>query len=755
MLHTAAVRRPRTLLAVLLVLLGLLAAACTKPEQPKLSLTWDGAAVQGAAFTEIKAEQVTVHYTAPTVAEVAQRVADRVSNLVKTQTSEWGRMDPAESVQVWIVPGKQAWPAGLAAPPAGRRARAAAPHTVVLMEEGVWDTAAAGLNAAVGLAITQAKESPVYQVDWLHEGMAAIMANPWSDFPLTQWKATEKRPAGELFRALKADPSGDEKDYRLAAASLAALVTDRWGAGWTAHYPRPAAELTPEAALLWATGGKDEAAALALWQERVDFVLSRNYNRPGLVNATAAYVPTIADVSPVRMEPTLAALPQGPGPNANYSQQSYVINARYEPSQRSVSGELKLTWKNGEGVPVDTLYFNLWPNADQYARFGGGITVQGARVDGKEAAFDARALDLKLPLGRPVAPGETITAELTFVTRLPAMITMRVFGQQGAERFNLAHWFPILAALDDRGWVLTPLPTIAGEPYSENASFQVTLDVPAGTVVGATGTQVSRTEQNGRWVYTYDAPNVKDWVATGGKDLVEVIKVAEGVKIRVIEKDRNWAEQNAEVTAATLPVFNRKFGPYPYQELVVTCCAGLEYPGLFYSPPINPNGFWKVTIYHELAHQWFYGVVGNDQYTEAWLDEGFARYAERLGVRTFGPPEQLRDMGVPVREFKGGAHVSSSSREFTYTGQYALVVYNKGALLLEDLEQLMGEEQFTRLMHEWVKQMQFRTATTAEFVRLAEQISGRDLTLFFEEHSISLQDRGPYEPLFPLGDATP
>jgi len=743
-----------------LLLVVVLLAACSKPTpvaQGVPVLTWTGAALAGSQFYERVMPNVTVHYTPPTTPEVAERLGTAMTTVMDQQI-RYGRGSKYDRIHVWVVPEGVAWPQGITQLPFYPAIRAANSGTVITYE-GIAslqtnELAAAGGTDAVGLALTQPAGSPVFAVDWLAVGTGGVLARDWPQFPGTFWRENMTRPysafrAAPLLEALqKAD---NMQTYTNAARALAALVMDRWGANWAWEYSRKPEELTPAAALLWATGARDPASAVALWQERMTSGVQQI-----VPNASTPDQPVLsaADISPVRVDAPLKALPVGPGPNANYSPQTYDIRAKYEPTKQTVEGEQLLTWENGEGVEVDTLYFNLWPNADQYARYQGGIKINTVAVDGKPATFRAQALDLVVPLGRGVKPGEKAEVKITFTTRVPVTITHRVFGQNGTDLFNLAHWFPILAPLDDRGWVLHPLPDRYGEPYSENAHYRVTLDVPAGTVVGATGQQKSKQVQGNRWVYQYEAPNVRDWALSGGQKVKEVTRKVDDVTIRVIHTNTAEAEKVGAETEYALRLFEPKFGPYPWPDLVVVpCCAGLEYPGLFYIFSANdPRDAWKVTTYHELAHEWFYGSVGNDQYNEAWLDEGFARYGERIGVRRImAQPAALKDISKVM--LADPLRVNSSTTSFTVRGSYVAAVYDKGAQVLENLEALVGEETFTRILREYTSRFRFKTATTADFVALAQEISGRDLSAFFREHQINPSLRAPYVPVLPLGQA--
>jgi aminopeptidase N len=179
----------------------------------------------------------------------------------------------------------------------------------------------------------------------------------------------------------------------------------------------------------------------------------------------------------------------------------------------------------------------------------------------------------------------------------------------------------------------------------------------------------------------------------------------------------------------------------------------LEYPGFYFTAEEDPEGWWRLVTYHELAHQWFYSAVGNDQYMEPWLDEGFARYAERLAVRKFGPPEQLRDYAQ--RTLPAGVPLLNSDSDAFYSHGGYVAIYDYGAKTLEELAATLGEPLFTQLMHEWVREYQFKTATVGDFVHLAEKVSRTDLSAFFRDHAIDPGLRAAYRPMLPLGQTRP
>lgn len=664
------------------------------------------------------------------------------------QHTQYGWLDGTEQLEVWVLPDGGPWPRDRVRPPVEQPIVAAGPFALVARPTGLAQPDQSGLADAVAVAVTQPAESPAFSSRWLYEGMAEVRQHEPDKLPTGYYKGSSGQALDAAFLLSQLEQSGaDPQKYRQGAAALAAFLMDRWGFDWPRHGRFEANRLSPEGALTWTTGTADRAQALERWQERMRQARPRDPRHLWLM--------TMAETSPVRLQPSLPALPKGPGANPNASPHSYEITARYEPSRRELTAQQRVGWENGEGIELETLYFNLWPNAELYAIRGGGIRITTVTVDGKAVDFQAGGLDLAVPLGRPVKPGEQVDIRIDFTTRLPSSITWRLLGQTGPDRFNLVHWYPQLAVLDDRGWNLLPFPGYPGEPYHETADYKVTLDLPISTQVGASGRLVRRTEQADRWIYEYAAPRVRDWAATGGRNLVEKVVEVGTVRLQLLHTDADWVDAVSREVASTLPICSERFGAYPYSDLVVTCCAGVEYPALFFTSAITPGNLtWRITVYHELAHQWFYGLVGNDQYAEPWIDEAFARYADRVASRALGAPVVSRVAASFL--LPNGLHVSSSSREYALAPTvYGAGVYNLGADALDALEERIGEERFARLMREWVDRYRHQIATTADFIKLAEAVSGQPLEDFFQRRWIYATDRTVYQPLIPWPQVNP
>jgi aminopeptidase N len=211
------------------------------------------------------------------------------------------------------------------------------------------------------------------------------------------------------------------------------------------------------------------------------------------------------------------------------------------------------------------------------------------------------------------------------------------------------------------------------------------------------------------------------------------------------------AEAVLDDAGQALESFNEHFGPYPFTEFdlvsTTTFALGVEYPGIvailvdLYQQTENqngtpPNGLLESVVAHEVAHQWFYSTVGNDQVDEPWVDEAMAQYATLLyyadiygpsGAAGFQSSLERRWERVNREDIPIGLPVRA------YTPQeYGAIVYGRGPLFIETLAETMGEEAFAAFLRDYYQTFQWDIATGKSFQALAEQHCECDLTDLFQ-----------------------
>jgi hypothetical protein len=290
-----------------------------------------------------------------------------------------------------------------------------------------------------------------------------------------------------------------------------------------------------------------------------------------------------------------------------------------------VRGDLQVAFT--PDLPTDELVFRLWPNGPRSAAAGARMETGPVTVDGREAsATQTDPTTLVVRPGRTIGAGTTVDVELTWTLAVPGPADDRIANQGGAMR--LGSFFPILPWEPGVGWAReAPVGDFAEASTAPTADFDLTVTVPEGYAVLASGAR--QPEDSNHFV----APAMRDVALSVGRfaDLVTAVarapgpvQVTVGVHTGVFARAQIFLDQ----VVAALETFAERYGPYPWPTFSLAITPGLgggiEYPTHVMQGPFTEG---EITS-HEVAHMWFYGLVGNDQGRDPWLDEGVTSWAE-------------------------------------------------------------------------------------------------------------------------------
>ena len=515
------------------------------------------------------------------------------------------------------------------------------------------------------------------------------------------------------------------------------------------------------------------------------------------VGGAPAGQPAPAPTAPVGAAPAV--------PPRSVRTASYVISARLDAANRALTGDQRLTWRNASSVAASTLRFHLYYNAWSNTRSTwmrerllvnrelgnrpeadwGWIDVTSLRIARSGAADldltsslrfvapddgnpDDRTV-LEAPLETPVAPGETVDVEIGWSSRVP-----RPFARTGAvgQYYFVAQWFPKIGVLEDAGWNCHQFHA-ATEFFADFGTYDVKLNVPRGWIVGATGRERGRQdEQDGTTTHHYYQEDVHDFAWTTSPDYLErrarfehPTLPAVDMRLLLQPEHEGQADRHFRATEAALKYYGEWFGAYPYGHVTVVDPAwqsgagGMEYPTLFtagtrWVAPRDVTQPESVTI-HEAGHQFWYGIVATNEFEHAWLDEGFntfstARTIEQVytpnyyAKRYFGGfvPWVFHDLplsrATDGNRLAGYRPAAKSDDQSTPTWRYwpgsaGAITYNKTALWLHTLERMLGWETVQRILSTYFSRWAFKHPRPDDFFALANEVSGRDLTWFFDQ----------------------
>lgn len=460
----------------------------------------------------------------------------------------------------------------------------------------------------------------------------------------------------------------------------------------------------------------------------------------------------LVPVLPVFVQPTVAA-PAGAGEYAaamragfaNDVQRSdlpqYDLDLSVDPQARQLAGSVQLRFTNTTAVTLSDVVLRLYPQfpPDIFGD-GGDVTmdVRDVFVQGvaTEPRYEARRTAIRLALPRPVAPGGAISLRLRYSANI-------VPWQTSDGTFPLPSYYPMLAVWQD-GW-RTDVTGFPDRVYATSALYHARIAVPRGYTVIASGTTINTTERDSTTVFETVTGPVREFAFSVGR-FTAARAEHNGVKIAVWHRTGDGLDRAAETMAkhiaASVATFDAKFGLYPYNELEFHLInakrgfdIGTEFPGLVV---ILLNGrFTDDTRYvtaHEVAHQWFYGVLGNDIYNAPWLDESFAQYAGTLveedwaGSAAFARTydRQVARLGARTK-LPAGLSITQYGTWNTY---YA-AVYGRGAQFLHTLRREIGDEAFFGALRDYVAAHKYGIVRREDVQAAFEQRSGRDLDALF------------------------
>jgi aminopeptidase N len=437
-------------------------------------------------------------------------------------------------------------------------------------------------------------------------------------------------------------------------------------------------------------------------------------------------------------KPTLAALE---------GMTQYHLDVQLAPDDRQIAGRADIRYTNREQVPLDVVYLHLFPNL-----WDDGMTVANVEVAGQPITVSYPSGDdiVGVPLSQPLRPGESVELSLEFSTPIPRGEGAGNYGELANQEgvLALAHFYPTVVVYDN-GWRLET-PSSQGDVIYHDASlYDVTLTAPVGMAVAATGTTLGKVDnEDGTATWRLAGGPMRDFnIIASGKYQSASKQVGEvTITSHFLPEDAAGGRQALEWAAAAFQLFEKAFGTYPYRELDVastsTSAGGIEYPGMVVIASrlfddLSDRAFFEAATVHEVAHQWWYNVVGNDQVNRPWLDEGLAQYSTYLYFRdVYGDPgaKGFEDSLKRRWERVGSVEkpVGLPVGEYQYR-EYGAIVYGRAALFFLALRDQIGEQKMAELLRRYYSEFAWRIASSEDFQALAESVSGQDLSALFQK----------------------
>lgn len=493
----------------------------------------------------------------------------------------------------------------------------------------------------------------------------------------------------------------------------------------------------------------------------------------------------------------------------------YTMDVTLEPETHMLTGTSSILYRNTSPDTLDKIYMHLYPNgyrnpqslrAREARRFyqavntdpeaAGWIEITEFRIlpvserGGPEKPMSAFHVDdtiLEAALPQPLPPGEEVRIELAFKSKV-----RRHQGRAGyrGKQYDFAQWYPKMCVYDENGWNNVPFHML-GEFYGEFGTFDVTINVPFAYIVAATGSvtagdpgwslvEVDTSMQGEAWqehframkdtvkalgqktptrTVTFHAENVHDFAWVACPDFLYERGEWDGIPIHVVyrswAKDR-WSKKVTERGRRALEWLSSKFGRYPYPQLTIAhglLGGGMEYPMLVMNASESEG-----LILHEVGHIYFYGILGNNEQKEAFLDEGFTSFQTRWYMETrygkwgYNREARLKDASWLERHrpeltsrqsnrnwalmYMNSGHnepISKWAYQYNDGLGYTVNAYTKGAIFYEMLRYVVGPEKFEKICREYFSRWKFKHVNESRFKAVCEEVSGMELDWFFDE----------------------
>ncbi|MCX5424826.1 M1 family metallopeptidase [Streptomyces sp. NBC_00078] len=408
---------------------------------------------------------------------------------------------------------------------------------------------------------------------------------------------------------------------------------------------------------------------------------------------------------------------------------SYTVSLTSNTSGTVWTGHESATFTNASATALSEVYLRLW---DNYHGSCSSMPVTVTNVTGGTAgSLSVACTALQISLPAPLAQGQSATIGFDLGITVPSGADR--FGHDGAFSF-VGNALPVLAVKDGSGWHLDPYTNNGESFYSLAADFKVALDHPSTLLVPATGTSADTPGSSGRTVTTATASKVRDFAWAAGPFTRISGTSAAGTAINVYSvSDISSSDAQSMLSTARTAVdaHAARFGAYPYGELDAVIdnnywFGGMEYPG-FVLDLVSTTA-----LTHEIGHQWWYGIVGDDEYNSPWLDEAFTDYATDLALGKTGT-----NCWNSVSWASSAEKITNSMAYWdTHSSRYSTVVYGYGKCALHDLRRVLGDTAMAKLLKDYATSHWYGVSTTSEFKAAAQATTTTDLTSFWSTHRI-------------------
>lgn len=446
----------------------------------------------------------------------------------------------------------------------------------------------------------------------------------------------------------------------------------------------------------------------------------------------------------------------------------YEINIELDDKNHTAKCTQQVEYVNNTNQDLNEIYFHLYANAFKqtainkpvsslyetkayYNGFSEGcIDLQKVSVNGEDVEIlyeDQDSTLLKVLLINSLNNKQKIKINFEYVLTIPN-INHR-FGY-GENTINLGNFYPIACVFEENGFDKNGY-HYNGDPfYSNLANYNVKVTYDSNLKLTSTGLEQSVIEKDNKKTTCLKANAVRDFALIFSNKFETLSMVENGTQVNYLYYSDKTPDKSLETAVLSLKTFNKLFGEYPYKILNVVesnfVHGGMEFPCLvLISDALDNYEDYTETIVHEIAHQWWYGVVGNNEFEYGWLDEGLAEYSTALFFEknvnyNINYKDLIKNaqssycLFVDVYKDVFGKVDTSMNRklnEFNTEPEYVYISYVKGMLMFDDLRNMIGQNKFIKGLQKYYATFKGKNAIPENMINTFEKVCGYSLHDFF------------------------
>jgi hypothetical protein len=471
----------------------------------------------------------------------------------------------------------------------------------------------------------------------------------------------------------------------------------------------------------------------------------------------------------------------------------YEMDINVDAQKHQFTGTQQLTYKNNSPDTLKRVFYHLYFNAfqpnsmmdvrsrtiaDPDSRVRDRILhlpkdeigyhhINSLRQDGKAVDYTVDGTILEVTLNEPILPGESTVFNMQFESQVPRQIRRSGWMNKEGVEFSMSQWYPKMSEYDENGW--HPNPYIGREFHGVWGSFDVKITIDSSYVMGATGYLQNPEEIGHGYVDNYDRPdsekltwhwkadNVHDFMWGADPDFTHTTAqvpdgptlhffyqkdtVAVNAQERTQEELRNNWKKLEGYTVKAFQFMSKHFGKYPYDKFSVIQGGdgGMEYPMATLITGNRSLGSLVGVTVHEFIHNWYYGVLATNESRYPWMDEGFTTYTSALtmdhlfnGGQSENPHKRSYQSYFSIAANGKQEALDTHADHYHTNRAYGTASYSTGAVFLNQLRYIIGDDTFDRGMKRYFNTWKFKHPDGRDFLRVMEKESDMVLDWYYQ-----------------------